>query len=72
MLDDDMNPILIDLGYTTKFMDRSKNHMPPSDTNFFKGNLMFSSVNQMEFKTTSRRDDMISAFYMMITVLNDQ
>ena len=32
----------------------------------FKGNLMFSSSHAMDFKTTSRRDDVISLFYFLV------
>ena len=31
----------------------------------FRGNLMFSSVNALCMKTTSRRDDLISLFYYL-------
>ena len=32
----------------------------------FRGNMEFTSPNQMKFYTTSRRDDLISLFYLMI------
>lgn len=37
---------------------------------YFRGNLIFSSVRQMEFFKTSRRDDLIAVFYLMFTMLN--
>ena len=37
----------------------------------FQGNLLFSSVSQMKFLKTSRRDDFISLFYMIVYLLND-
>ena len=31
---------------------------------------MFASLNQMNFMKTSRKDDLISATYLLLTVLN--
>ena len=36
----------------------------------FEGNMMFCSENQMRFYKTSRKDDLISFCYMMVTLLN--
>lgn len=36
----------------------------------FRGNIMFASPNQLNFRTTSRRDDLISLVYLMIYMLN--
>ena len=33
--------------------------------------MTFSSLNQMNFKETSRRDDLISLCYLLFTLLND-
>ena len=32
---------------------------------------MFSSPNQLDFKSTSRRDDLISLFYMLVYILHE-
>lgn len=37
----------------------------------FQGNLLFSSLDHMKFFRTSRKDDIISIFYMMVHILND-
>ena len=37
----------------------------------FKGNILFASKNQLEFKLTSRRDDIIALCYMMLYLVND-
>ena len=37
----------------------------------FKGNMAFASLNQLEFKTPSRRDDMISLCYLLSFLLNN-
>ena len=38
----------------------------------FQGNMLFASVRQMEFRKTSRRDDLVALFYLMIYSLNDE
>ena len=40
------------------------------ELNKFQGNLMNSSVHQMEFKSSSRRDDMIALLYLTVYLLN--
>ena len=34
--------------------------------------MLFSSVRQMEFRRTSRKDDLVSLFYLMMYSLNDE
>ena len=34
--------------------------------------MMFASVDQMDFKETSRRDDLASLAYMMLFLMNNQ
>ena len=36
----------------------------------FQGNILFASLNQMEFRQTSRRDDLISLFFLLVYLLN--
>lgn len=43
-----------------------------ANTDTFQGNMMFSSVRQMEFRRTSRRDDLVALFYLLIYSLNDE
>lgn len=35
----------------------------------FRGNMEFASLNQMSFQSTSRRDDFISLFYLLVYIL---
>lgn len=37
---------------------------------FFQGNFYFSSFNQLDVKSTSRRDDLHSLIYMLVYMLN--
>lgn len=62
---------LIDFGFATKYISKtSKQHIKSSLVDEFKGNVMFSSLDQMSFQSTSRRDDLISVCYMLLTTLN--
>ncbi len=70
MIDADFNATLIDFGYTSKFMAIKNVHFEVAETKTFRGNLLYSSLDQMQFKTTSRKDDLISACYMMFSLLN--
>ena len=67
-----LNVFLIDFGYCTSFIDKYNNHIEENhNIECFKGNLMFSSLDQMLFKATSRRDDIYSFLYFIIFCLND-
>ena len=69
---DMINVNLIDFGYITKYQDSTtKEHISKSKVDMFRGNIVFSSVHQLKFDATGRRDDMISLFYLMIYLLCD-
>ena len=62
-----MNINLIDFGYMTSFIDsETKCHIQKSKKDTFKGNIIFSSLSQLKFATTSRRDDLRSLFYLLV------
>ena len=65
---------LIDFGFADKFnMEDSKEHFEfGTQVDKFEGNLLFAGLNQMNFMKTSRRDDMISIFYLIIYLLNGE
>ena len=73
-LDADPQIFLIDFGFADKFMEKDgKTHINPNaNVEMFQGNMLFSSVRQMEFRKTSRKDDLIALFYLMIYSLNDE
>ena len=74
-LNSDGEPIvcLIDFGLTAKLLKNEElKHVDQDELqDKFEGNLLFSSLNQMEFRKTSKRDDLIQLFYMMTYLLND-
>ena len=50
MIDEGIRATLIDLGFASKFMLSPKQHMEaPEHTGKFRGNMVFSSVQQMDF-----------------------
>lgn len=63
---------LIDYGFIKPFVDDAGNHISEdAKRDTFEGNMLFSSLNQLQFRCTSRRDDLLSLSYMMIYLLND-
>ena len=64
---------LIDFGFATQFMEFDKDnrvkHCEPEELENFRGNIIFASPNQLDFMSTSRRDDLISLCYMIIYFL---
>lgn len=49
----------MDFGFSDKFIqDSNGKHIEENETtDMFQGNLLFASVDQMNFRKTSRRDD---------------
>ena len=68
-----MNPkvSLVDFGFAKRYHSSKKGHIGKnSDVAMFEGNMMFCSINQMNFYKTSRKDDLMSFCYLMLTLLN--
>ena len=72
-MEDNPDVFLIDFGCASKYeCATTKKHITESEeVMYFRGNLIFSSIRQMDFYKTSRRDDLIAVFYLMFTLLND-
>ena len=65
--------VLIDFGFVQKYRDSKGVHNPEGiERKNFQGNMMFASIDQMDFKETSRRDDLASLAYMMLYLMNEQ
>ena len=64
---------LIDFGLATRFkLKGSCNHINENEmTKSFNGNMLHSSVDAMNFFKTSRKDDLISLFYLLVSQMND-
>lgn len=58
---------IIDFGFATRYLDKkTKVHFDKEEIDVFRGNMVFASVNQLKFYSTSRRDDLISLFYLLV------
>jgi len=63
---------LVDFGFATRFINKSTGlHIEEDEVETFRGNMIFGSLNQLNFMTTTRRDDLISLCYMTIYMLNN-
>ena len=62
---------LIDFGFVDAYKSKNGEHIALDEqVDTFQGNLLFASVNQMNFKRTSRSDDLISLSYIIMFLLN--
>ena len=64
---------LVDFGFTDKYIiSETQEHIEEYEQiDMFQGNLLYASPGQMKFIRTSRRDDLISLFYLVIYLLNN-
>ena len=64
---------LVDFGFADKFIsDHTGKHIDEKEAlDMFQGNLMYASLDQMSFYRTSRRDDLLSLFYLIVHLLNN-
>ena len=63
---------LIDFGFASPYLNKDGSHIKASETNeSFQGNMVYASLDQMNFFKTSRKDDIISTFHMFVELLND-
>jgi hypothetical protein len=54
----------------TKYVDEDGNHLPNDEMEKFKGNLIFATLNTLNFNRPSRKDDLISLCYLLFNMLN--
>ena len=62
---------LIDFGLAQSYLDDNGTHFEKQYVRKFSGNFLFASLNSCRGNNKSRRDDMESAMYIMIYLLND-
>jgi serine/threonine protein kinase len=69
----DKKVVLIDFGFADKFVNQDGTHVAEDTTVCsFKGNLAFASLRALNFKTTTRKDDLCSLAYMIMYFFNDK
>ena len=57
---------LVDFGFAARYMTKEGHHIPQDEVDVFRSNMIFATVNQFDFKVTSRRDDLQSLCYLLI------
>lgn len=57
--------VLIDYGMSEKYSDQE-------EESYFQGNLLFASLDKLNFKKATRKDDLVSLAYMMMWYVNNQ
>jgi hypothetical protein len=60
---------LIDFGLASKFI-KAKQHVAPSSSDFFRGNILFASQAALHCRAQSRKDDIESLFYLVAFIMN--
>ena len=68
--DDPDKIYLIDFGISTRYLDCHGNHLKKKDTKRFRGSFLFASLSVSQGYSPSRRDDIQSAFFVLIYLLN--
>lgn len=57
---------LIDYGLSLCYQNPDKTHIVKNKKMNFRGNILFASKNAFKSKSQSRRDDIISTFYLLL------
>ena len=63
---------LIDFGLASPYLNADGSHIQKQQLNKFSGNFLFASLNSCRGYSKSRRDDIESAFHMLIYLINNQ
>ena len=64
---DRINVNIIDFGFATPYLSKgTREHIQKHIIDTYRGNFYFSSINQLRYRSTSRRDDLISLFYLIV------
>ena len=66
----ELRVFLIDFGMASSYLNEKGEHLPNNEIPYFQGNLGFASVNTLNFKRSSRKDDLMSLCYLLVTLLN--
>ena len=62
---------IVDVHFATSYKDDySKVHLNQKTLKSYRGSVLFSSINQLNFQSTSRRDDIISILYLLVYLLH--
>lgn len=62
---------LIDFGFAKRYKNGSEHIKNDTKLKRFNGNILFASLNQLNFSPTSRVDDLYSIMYLLFYLFND-
>lgn len=66
------NITLVDMSFATLYLkEQTKQHLSKKTLESYRGSVLFSSLNQLNFYMTSRRDDLISLLYLMVYLFGE-
>lgn len=69
----DESLFLLECGLATPYIDfETGKHLKQAKVNSLSGEFLFASPDRLNFRSTSRRDDLISLCYLLLYLLNDQ
>ena len=63
--------VLIDYGCASHYRNQNGKHFEQEKVQNFEGNILFASLDSLNFIKPSRRSDIESVCYMMLYLLND-
>lgn len=64
---DDHKVNIIGFDFISTYIDeKTQLHHKKKKSDIFQGSMLFSSIHQLNFYSTSRRDDLISLFYLLV------
>mmetsp|Transcript_10785 Transcript_10785/g.13522 ORF Transcript_10785/g.13522 Transcript_10785/m.13522 type:complete len:120 (+) Transcript_10785:496-855(+) len=61
---------LIDFGLSLSYLKEDGTHIAKRKSSYFSGNFLYASINVCRGMTKARRDDIQSAFYILVSLLN--
>lgn len=62
---------LIDYGNSMEYLDHNGVHALNKKQSKFKGNTIIASTNVMQFGRPSRKDDLVSLTYLLLSLMNE-
>jgi serine/threonine protein kinase len=66
----DLKVVLVDYGMAMKYTDEAGDHLENQEMDKFCGNLIFASLDVLNFNRPSRKDDLQMLCYFLIYLLN--
>ena len=62
---------IVDFGLVTQYMKKGQHMSEDLKAEYFNGCVIYADTDKLNFFLTSRKDDMLSLFHMLVNILND-